>query len=120
MSSADAMVKTLRRLNVKTKFEKPKQKPLVAVDDWEADEKEGSRRQAYLVTFPHPRVSHSKCGVQLAAPGSKTKDQVLACLLDACKNPEYTDGRSLSRKCEVRLQNAWVWREYHQPQTASA
>ena len=47
------------------------------------------------------------------------KQQVLQCLLDACKNPAYSDGWSLSRRSEVHLQNAGVWREYHQPDLVS-
>jgi hypothetical protein len=64
----------------------------------------------YLVTPPHPKITHSKCGRKLIAPGSMRKQQVLQCLLDACKNPACSDGRSLSRRCEAHLQNAGVWR----------
>lgn len=119
MAVAVGMATPMRRLRAKTKFEKPKQKPLLVVDDWAADEHEGSRRQVYLVTFPHPKSTHSKCGRKLIAPGSMRKQQVLQCLLDACKNPAYSDGWSLSRRSEVHLQNAGVWREYHQPDLVS-
>ena len=66
-----------RRLRVKTKMLKPNQVPLVTVDDWEAEEKAGSRRQVYLVTFTHPKQSHSAYGKRLVAPGSMTKEKVL-------------------------------------------
>ena len=115
MPAAVGMTTPMRRLSVNTKSEKPKQKPLLVVDDWAADEHEGSRGQVYLVTFPHPKSTHSKCGRKLIAPGTMRKQQVLQCLLDACKNPAYSDGWSLSRRSEVHLQNAGVWREYHQP-----
>lgn len=108
-------VKPLRRLRAKTKFEKPKQKPLVAIDDWAAEERDGARQQVYMVTFPHPKASHSACGRKLVAPGSLEKKQILECLLDACKNPVYSDARSLARKSEVHLKHAGIWREFHQP-----
>ena len=106
--------KPLRRLRVKTQIQKPKQTPLRAVDDWAKEEKHGSRRQVYLVTFPHPRTRHSACGRKLVAPGSVPKKHILQCLLDACANPDYTDARSLAWKCAVALKHAGVWREYHQ------
>ena len=97
MPAAVGTTTPMRRLRAKTKFEKPRQKPLLVVDGWAADEFEGSRRQVYLVTFPHPKSMHSKCGRKLVAPGSMRKQQVLQCLLDACKNPAYSDSRSLFR-----------------------
>ena len=93
--------------------------PLVAVDDWAADERAGARRQVYLITFAHPKVSHSKCGVKLVAPGSLTKHEVLARVLNACEKPMYTDGKSLSMKLQVHLKHAAVFREYHQPDSVS-
>ena len=80
MAVAVGTATPMRRLRVKTEFEKPKHKPLLVVDDWAADEHEGSRRQVYLVTFPHPKSTHSKCGRKLIAPGSMRKQQVLQCL----------------------------------------
>ena len=115
MSSGAPLSKPLRRLRVKTKFEKPNQKPLVVVDDWAAEEKAGGRRQVYVVTFPLPKASHSTCGRKLVAPGSLTKKQILQSLLDSCKNPLYSDGRSLAWKSEVHLKHAGVRREHHQP-----
>ena len=110
-----AMSAPMRRLRVKTKMQKRKQVPLATLDDWESEEKTGSRRQVYLVTFPHPRASHSACGKKLVAPGSMTKKQVLECLLDAADHPEYTDGRSLSLQRKVALRQCGIWRELHQP-----
>lgn len=107
-----------RRLCVKTKVEKPQQKPVLAIDDWESEEKNGARRQVYLVTFPHPQADRSTCGVALVKPSKKTKRQILECLFDACKNPVYTDARSLSWKCEVHLKQAAVFQEFHAPDAA--
>ena len=104
-----------RRLRVKTAAEKPQQKLILALDDWEAEEKHGARKQVYLVTFPHPKASHSKCGVALATPSARTKRQILECLLDARKDPIYTDARNLSWKCEVQLKQAAVFQEFHAP-----
>jgi hypothetical protein len=119
MAAAVAVTTPLGRLRVKTKFEKPNQKPLLVVDDWATDEREGSRRQVYLLTSPHPKNTHSKRGRKLIALGPMRKQHVLHCLLGACKNPACSDGRSLSRRCEVHLQTAGVWREYHQPDLVS-
>ena len=110
--------KPLRRLTVKTKFEKGKQSPLTVVDDWAADETAGARRQVYLITLPHPKASQSACGIKLVLPGSLSKNQILNCLLDACKNPAYSDGKSLALKSEVHLKQAGVFRELHQPDPA--
>ena len=118
MPAVVASAKPLRRLRVKTKWEKRTQKPVVTLDDWGAQEQSGARRQVYVVTFPHPKVSHSTCGRKLVAPGTKTKRQILDCLLDSCKNPTYSDGRSLAWKNEVHLKLAGVWREFHQPDPA--
>jgi hypothetical protein len=104
-----------RRLRVKTKFVKPKQVPLTKIDDWALEEQDGSRRQVYLVTFPHPKSSHSKCGRLLVAPGTLTKRQILEKLLDACQKPIYSDGRSLAQQREVHLKHTGIWREYHAP-----
>ena len=73
MAVAVGMATPMRRLRVKTEFEKPKHKPLLVVDDWAADE----HGQVYLVTFPHPKSTHSKCGRKLIAPGTMRKQQVL-------------------------------------------
>ena len=118
MPAVVASAKPLRRLRVKTSWGKRTQKPVVTLDDWGAQEQSGARRQVYLVTFPHPKVSHSTCGRKLVAPGTKTKRQILDCLLDSCKNPAYSDGRSLAWKNEVHLKFAGVWQEFHQPDPA--
>ena len=115
MPSGVASPKPLRRLRVKTHVQKPKQVPLLLLDDWGNEEKQGSRRRVYLVTFPHPRASHSTCGRKLVAPESMPKKQTLMCLLDACKNPDYSDPKSLTWRTTVELKHAGVWREYHQP-----
>lgn len=136
-------MKPTRRLRVKTKFDKAppgsfvpylvkpkcrlvgKQKPrdfkqefLSEVDDWEAQEKACAHKAVYLVTLPHPKRSHAACGTKLVAPGTRSKKQILQCFLDAAAHPTYTDGRSLSRGLGVKLKQAGVWREFHQPDGA--
>ena len=113
--AALAFTKPSRRLCVKTKMQKPKQVPLVIVDDWENEEKTSCRRLVYLVTLPQPKASHSASGRKLVAPGSMSKEKVLQCLLDSAEHPEYTDGRSVSLQRKVALQQCGVWREFHQP-----
>ena len=110
-----AVTKPSRRICVKTKMQKPKQVPLLIVDDWESEEKASCRRLVYLVTFPHPKASHSASGKKLVAPGSMSKERVLQCLLDSAEHPEYTDGRSISLQRKVVFQQCGVWREFHQP-----
>ena len=69
MARPFAGLKPTRRLRVKTGGLTPKQRPLLIVDDWAADEVDGARRRVYLATFPHPRAAHSKDGFRLLAPG---------------------------------------------------
>ena len=109
-----------RRLRVKTNAEKPQQKLVMEIDDWEAEEKVGARRQVYLVTFAHPKVARPKCGVDMALPSGKAKRQILECLLGACKDPTHTDARSSSWKCAVHLKQAAVFREFHAPDATGA
>ena len=52
-----------------------------------------AKRQVYLVTLPRPQPGAvSSEGRPLTAPGSKTKEEVLACVLDAFAHPTYTHG----------------------------
>ena len=110
------MAMPTHRLRVKTKMQKPKQLPLVTVDDLASEEKsDAGRRLVYLVTFTHPKASHSASGRKLVAPGSMSKAKILQCLLDAAEHPEYTDGRSISLGRKVALKQCGIWREFHQP-----
>ena len=36
-------------------------------------------KQVYLVTFPHPRMEMSSCGVRLKAPGDFTRQMIQDC-----------------------------------------
>ena len=107
-------LKSLTRLRSKTSIRLTRHHCLQSFDDWASQEKVGAKRQVYLVTPPHPRQTHSRCGKRLVAPGSKTKDQILECFLDAAAHPSYTDGRSLSRGRGASLERALVAREYGQ------
>ena len=45
------------------------------------------------------------------APESKTKPQMLACLLDACARPVYLDPKSIANACRVKVVQTGIWRE---------
>ena len=111
--------KPLRRLRFKTSPLCTQQACVPELDDWAAQEKSGCKRQVYLVTLPHPRKSHSSCGKRLVAPGARTKQQVLACFLDAAARPAYSDGRSVSRGSGVPLSRIVLAREYHKADDAN-
>ena len=49
---------------------------MVFIVGWAADELDGTHRQVYLVTFPHPKGTHAQCGTKLVAPGPMSKRQV--------------------------------------------
>lgn len=88
---APKLLPVRRRLSKKTTVKpapKRKQKPLpqpLIIDP--ADEKSDAKRHVYLVTFPHPKATHSSCGVLLVSPESKTKEEMGKCLWDACLSP---------------------------------
>ena len=71
------------------------------------------KRQAYLVTLPRPTPGAVSNGVALVAPGSKTKEDILACVLDAFANPDYAN--PWQAHGPVPLSKAGVWREFHFP-----
>ena len=71
------------------------------------------KRQAYLVTLPRPTPGAVSNGVALVAPGSKTKEEILACVLDAFANPDYAN--PWQAHGPVPLSKAGVWREFHSP-----
>ena len=59
------------------------------LQDVDLREEEGrARKQAYLVTLPHPHVS-AKFGLQ--APGRYSRQQILRAMLDALAHPVYDD-----------------------------
>ena len=78
------------------------------------DEDEGSadcKRQVYLITLPCPKPGSASGGRPLAAPGSNTKAEVLACVLDAFANPVYV--HSWQAHGPIPLKQLGVWREFH-------
>ena len=50
-----------------------------------------AKKMAYLVTLPHPQQDRSADGHRLVAPRTKSKQQVLECLLDACARPVHAN-----------------------------
>ena len=54
------------------------------------------KRQVYLVTLPHPRQPRSADGINLGAPGSLSKEDILQRFLDSCARPLYTDPNSVA------------------------
>ena len=93
------------------------QAPLPAPLDLEGDlGKEGSadtKRRAYIVTLPHPLQPRARTGERLVAPGTKTKEQIMVCFLDACAHPVYLNQTYASGSVDLEL--AEVFREFHSP-----
>ena len=87
-----AALRPARRLRGKTPPPRHTQQPLPApLELLEAPAT--AKRQVYLVTFPHPRLGSTSNGIALVAPRSKTKREMMACVLDALANPEYANPR---------------------------
>ena len=84
-----AALRPARRLWRKTPPPRHTQQPLPAPLELLEEAPATAKRQVYLVTFPHPLPGSTSNGIALVAPGSKTKAQMLACVLDALANPEY-------------------------------
>ena len=93
--------------------EQPKQTSLPEALCLDDEAPGDAKHMAYLVTFPHPRQELSSTGEKLVAPGSKTKQFLLSCVLDACARPIYTDSKSIHQNCFVELTRCGVWREFH-------
>ena len=91
----------------------PAQATIVGLFDWEAEEQEGARKQAYLVTLPHPRREFAEDGTRLVAPGSITKAAVLQCFLKACAQPEFTNPHAPRMRTSANVVQTGVWREFH-------
>ena len=73
-----------------------------------------AKRQVYLLTLPRPTPGAvSSGGVPLTAPGSKTKEEVLACVKDAFAHPAYTNG--WLPHGPIVLKQLGLWREFHKP-----
>ena len=50
-----------------------------------------TRKQVYLITFPHPRITRTQDGFEVVAPESLDRGAILSKLLDSCARPIYTD-----------------------------
>ena len=108
-----AALRTNRRLRSKQPPPRLPQASLPAPLELEAEAPGDARRQVYLVTLPCPKPgSVSADGIPLVAPGSKTKEEVLRCFLDACAHPVYAN-LAQPGHTQVQLEKAGLWREYH-------
>jgi len=101
-----------KRMRVKTK--PPKQAPVVGVDTTK-EEDETSRKQNYLVTFPHPRATVSATSVPLKAPGDFTHQELLDAYLDSYAHPIHLDSFAHARApSTVEPDRVGVFFEMHQ------
>ena len=62
---------------LRQKASSPPQAPLTELPDFATEEKSGSRKCVYLVTFPHPRQLRSSDGIKLVAPEVLTKQELM-------------------------------------------
>ena len=70
-----------------------------------------TKRRAYLVTLPHPQEETASTGERLVAPGTKTKEEIMACFRDACAHPVSLNQYFAGGRVEIEL--ASVRREFH-------
>jgi hypothetical protein len=101
----------LRRLRAKTPPPRRAQQTLpepLVLEDETADDK---KRALYFITFPRPLQERASTGEKLVAPESKTKSQMLSCLLDACERPVYVDAKSITMASRVAVVQTGIWRE---------
>ena len=82
----------------------------------EADAAKG--RELYLVTFAHPKTSHSSCGKALLHPESLSRQEMLDKFCVSCEKPAYADARSIQAARPVPLKNVAVFREFHKENDA--
>ncbi len=97
-----------RRLRQKTCVRQPLAEPLQLGDEAPPD----AKRQVYLVTFPHPRQTHSSTGEVLVAPSSMAKEELLQKLLHAFENPMYAN--HWQAHGSILVDKTGVWFEHHQ------
>ncbi|CAK0841393.1 unnamed protein product [Prorocentrum cordatum] len=80
--------------------------------DEEAEQ--NAKTSVWLVTFTRPLAERAGTGERLAAPGSKTREQMMEAFLDACANPvRPQQGRAAGQTALPRL--AAYFQEYHRP-----
>ena len=77
-----------------------------------------SKRQVYLITFPHPRVAVGRGGAPLVAPGTLSHEEIIAKVLEACAAPIATSPNPLAASTPVVLSTAAAFREYHKAEDA--
>ena len=110
-----AVIRPAKRLSAKTPPPARQQQPLSVLPDFAAGEEAGKKKQVYLVTLPHPHQPLSSTGVQLLPPGDLTHTQLLDCVRVSCLHPLYVDAYSRKQGFQVRLKQATVCKELHQP-----
>ena len=102
-----------KRLRTKTpqpRQQAPEPQAVVGVElDEEADV--GKARVVYLVTLPHPKQLTSASGQQLAAPGSKSRREILRIFLECCAELLYVNAVSRSRHEAIPIKHARVFSE---------
>lgn len=76
-----------------------------------APEDPSKKKQVYLLTLPHPR------NTDYVAPGSLTRQQLRAAVLDAFCNPVYTDvgNRAQQQRGKRKVERLVVFKECHAP-----
>ena len=83
------------------------------------DESTSVKRRAYLITLPHPRVSHDSEGNMLVPPGRFSRQQILEITRDCMTRPIYSDlgnaARASGDNRGTHLEKATVLRELHGP-----
>ena len=101
-----------RRLRSKTKPITPVQQPLPQPVELGDEAPDDSKRQAYLVTFPHPRQAFASTGERLVAPSSMSKEALVGKVLDSFKNPVYPF--AFMNYGAIALARLGDWREWHE------
>ena len=72
-----------------------------------------SKRQVYLITFPHPRVAAGQGGAPMVAPGTPSREEIFAKVLEACAAPISMSPNPLVGSTPVVLSTAATFREFH-------
>ena len=102
---------------LRQKVSPPPQAPLTELPDFATEEKSGSRKCVYLVTFPHPRQVQTSDGIKLVAPETFTKQELMGRFLRACNAPVHTDAQLRGHSGgtpSVTVNLACLFRELHQ------
>ena len=77
------------------------------------DEQLAAKRQVYFLTFPHPHVERSKDGIELVAPGTLSREDILRRVLESCASPVYTHRWSGDGPSSVAPSMVAIFQERH-------